>query len=110
MSTFEQTHVIVKLVARHELAAEALDRHIGQCEELIEYNPIAGSQLFLVGLLQLDLVGWQTGAKRVVDQIQDAAATGQSVTQSIEFAQTLDAALKGTVATLRVYILFEVAR
>ena len=57
VGVLEQLHVVVKLVARHQLAAEALDRHVGQGEQLIEDDAVAGSQLFLVRLRQRWLVG-----------------------------------------------------
>ena len=66
----EQRDVRVKLVARDELTAEALDGHVGQREQVVEDDAVARRQLFLVSLFQPHLVGRQGRPERVVDQIE----------------------------------------
>ena len=54
---FEQAHVGRELPLGDELAAEALNRHVGQREQACEAHIVARRQLLLVGGLQLGLIG-----------------------------------------------------
>ena len=65
----QQRHVFVEPTLRDEHAAEALDRHVGQCVESVEHDPVARMELALVVRLESAL-GWrQARALGVVDKI-----------------------------------------
>ena len=96
-------------IARQQLTAETLDRHVGQGEQLIEEDAVAAGQLFLVGRFELDLVRRQAGAERVVNQVEQPAAVGQTIAQAVQLAQAGDAGLENTITALRIDVFFKVA-
>ena len=108
VSALEQRHIRVKLVARNELAAEALNGHVGQREQVVEDDAVARCQLFLVGLLQSYLVGRQGRPKRVVDEVEHPPAVRQAVAQVVELAQPVEAGLENAIAALLVDVLFQI--
>src|SRR5690606_8365231 len=62
IGALDQGHVVVELTARDELAAEALDGHVGEREKLVEHHAVARRQLAFVGLLERLLTRGQARA------------------------------------------------
>src|SRR5437867_1217494 len=90
-------------------AAEALDRHVGQRVEPVEYNPKALAELALVVLLQFFLRWRQRRPLWVIDQVQHEPTRFAAVAELVESSQRADAGVEYTFATLAIDILFQVA-
>ena len=64
-------HVGLVLVTPEKFVPKPADGRIGERQEPIEENAVAGKQLLLVNGFQGFFGRRQRGAKRVVDQVQD---------------------------------------
>ena len=53
----EQVHVGLELPLGQQLAAEPLDRHVGQSQQMIERDPVADRQFVFIRRFQIGLIG-----------------------------------------------------
>ena len=97
----EQVEIRRERALRHERAAEALDRHVGQCEETVEADAeLIGELAFVVGLERL-LRRRQHRALRVVDEIEHQRRIAR-IAERVERLQRRDALVEHAVAALPV--------
>ena len=105
----QQLHVAVELTFRDEHRAEALDRHVGQREQLVEDDAVVLQQMRLIGRLQ-GLLRWrQRRPLRVENKIQQEIVSRRAVTERVQALQALDAGGERALAALLVDVLFEIA-
>jgi Fe2+ transport system protein B len=69
----QQLHVALEAALAEQRAAEALDGHVGQYEQVVEADAEVQQQLALVVGLQRPLRWRQHGALRVVDEVEHQA-------------------------------------
>jgi len=98
----EQCHVGLEFALADQRAAEAVDRHVGQREQVVEADAELRLQLALVVGLQRALVGWQGRPQRVVDQAQRQARIGLAIAQRVELLQRRDALVEHAGTALAV--------
>ncbi len=110
VSAAQQVHVAVELAFGHQHRPEALDRHVGQGEQLVEHHATVFGQVALVVGLQCRLRWRQAGALRVVDRVQRQPGSLLAVAQRVEPTQPADAGIEGALAALPVDVVFQIAR
>src|SRR6516162_9881315 len=84
----QQTHVFRVLAPTVQLPRKAVDRHIGDSEEPMEYDSEVAAEFFLIPRFKLCLWRRQRRTYRIVNQIQLQFA---AITEAIERLQRLNA-------------------
>ena len=106
----QRRHVGVELSLGDQHAAEALNRHVGEREQAIEHDAVTLAQMLFIRGFERGL-GWrQARALRVVDQVEDQAASRLAIAQRIQPPEPLEAGLENAFAALLFNVLFQVAR
>ena len=106
----EQLQVGSEPALADEGAAEALDRHVGEHEEVAELDAEVRAQLAPVVGLQRRLRRRQHRPLRVVDQVERQAGARAPVAAGVELPQRGDALVEHAVAALAVDVGHRVAR
>jgi hypothetical protein len=87
-------------------AAEAIDRHIGEGQQVIKQDMVMIIQVTAVVALEVRLGRRQDGTLGVVDQVENQTGIVPSVTQPIQQPQGFKAVFIDALAALIIYIFF----
>ena len=79
----QQRHVLALVPEASKLIGEALDRHVGDRQQMVELEAESVAQFLMIARLQFGLRGRQKSADRVVHEVERESAVRHSVAEVI---------------------------
>ena len=103
----QQTHVVIQLSLLEQKTGVALDRNVGNRQQMVELNAKPFSKFVFVVRLELGLIGRQRWTRWVEHQIKPQISS-PPVTEIVQQLQSIDAAAKDSLAALPVNVVFQI--
>src|SRR5262249_52236483 len=92
----------VELALREQGRSEALDRHVGEREQVVEHDAVALAEDALVVGLERGLRGRQRRSLRVVDEIERQPGLPAPIAERVETPEAADRGVEHALAALTV--------
>ena len=98
----QSLHILLIVAALQEKLKKPTDRHVGDRIEVIELDAMASAEFFAKLRFDGFLLGGEKGSDWIADQVQDEAAIGTAIPESIQALQGLDGFFKDAFTPLRI--------